>query len=131
MDDKINSLIEALENTDSYDRENALIDLYIYLISHNSSLPKSEHTFIFIELSKWRDCSLREGVESYYDSKNEDELSGLEKAMKRYTHQEICEKCIMGIHIYQGNREFSSLDNWILANEWTINDFLVGLAKGQ
>lgn len=49
MADKLNSLIMALENTDTYDRENALIDLYIFLISQNSSLPKVENTFIFLE----------------------------------------------------------------------------------
>lgn len=131
MENKLNSLIEALDNTDGYDRENALIDLYIYLISQHSFLPKCENTFIFIELSKWRDCSLRDGVESYYYTKNEEELSQLETAMKKYTLQEACKKCIIGIHIHQGNRNFTSLDNWILDNEQAINDFLVELAKGQ
>ena len=60
-----------------YDRENALIDLYIFLISQNSSLPKVENTFIFVELSNWRDCSLRDGVESYYETKDTDELNFL------------------------------------------------------
>lgn len=77
MADKLNSLIMALENTDTYDRENALIDLYIFLISQNSSLPKVKNTFIFVELSNWRDCSLRDGVESYYETKDTDELNFL------------------------------------------------------
>ncbi len=119
----------ALENTDTYDRENALIDLYIFLISQNSSLPKVENTFIFVELSNWRDCSLRDGVESYYETKDTDELNFLEKNMKQYARHEVCKKCISGIHIQKENRDFSPLDNWISDNEWAINDFLVELAK--
>ena len=129
MADKLNSLIMALENTDTYDRENALIDLYIFLISQNSSLPKVENTFIFVELSNWRDCSLRDGVESYYETKDTDELNFLEKNMKQYARHEVCKKCISGIHIQKENRDFSHLDNWISDNEWAINDFLVELAK--
>lgn len=129
MADELNSLIVALENTDTYDRENALIDLYIFLVSQNSFLPKAENTFIFVELSNWRDCSLRDGVESYYERKDTDKLHFLEKNMKHYDYHEACKKCISGIHIYQENGDFSSLDNWIIDNEWTINDFLVELAK--
>lgn len=103
MADKLNSLIMALENTDTYDRENALIDLYIFLISQNSSLPKVENTFIFVELSNWRDCSLRDGVESYYETKDTDELNFLEKNMKQYARHEVCKKCISGIHIQKEN----------------------------
>lgn len=94
-------------------------------------MPKAENTFIFVELSNWRDCSLRDGVETYYEAKATDELSHLEKAMKKYTQQEVCKKCIMGIHIHREKGDFSFLDNWISDNEWTINDFLVGLAKEQ
>ena len=129
MADKLNSLLMALENTDTYDRENALIDLYIFLISQNSSLPKVENTFIFVELSNWRDCSLRDGVESYYETKDTDELNFLEKNMKQSAQLEGCKKCISGIHIQKENRDFSPLDNWISDNEWAINDFLVELAK--
>lgn len=130
MADNLNSLITALENTDAYDRENALIDLYIFLISQNNSLPKAENTFIFVELSNWRDCSLRDGVEAYYERKEDTgELNFLEKNMKQYAHHEACKKCISGIQIYQKNGDFSSLDNWIYNNEWAINDFLVELAK--
>ena len=103
----------ALENTDTYDGENALIDLCIFLISQNSSLPKVENTFIFVELSNWRDCSLRDGVESYYETKDTDELNFLEKNMKQYARHEVCKKCISGIHIQKENRDFSPLDNWI------------------
>lgn len=129
MTDELSSLIEALENTDTYDRENALIDLYIFLRSQNYPLPKAENTAIFIELSEWRDCSLRDGVESYYETKDANELSKLEKSMKKYAQQDACNKCIVGIRIYQEKGDFSSLDNWIIDNEWAINDFLTELAK--
>lgn len=131
MTDELKLLIEALENTNTYDRENALIDLYFFLISSSCFLPKPENTFIFVELSNWRDCSLRDGVEVYYETKDIDELSKLEKSMKKYDQQEVCSKFIEGIHIYQENDDFSYLDNWVIDNEWAINDFLVELAKEQ
>lgn len=129
MADKLNSLLAALQNTDTYDRENALIDLYIFLISENRSLPKAESTFIFIELSNWRDCSLRDGVETYHETKGIYKLHFLEKRMKQHACHEVYKKYINGIHIHRKNRDFSSLDNWIIDNEWIINDFLVELAK--
>lgn len=101
MTDELKSLIEALENTSTYDRENALIDLHIFLISSNCFLPKSENTFIFVELSNWSDYSLRDGVEVYYETKDTNKLSQLEKSMKKYAQQEVCNKFISGIHIYQ------------------------------
>ena len=129
MADKLNSLIAALENIGTYDRENALIDLYIFLISQKRSLPKAENSFLFVELSNWRDCLLRDGVEAYYETKDVDELNFLEKNMKQYALHEVCKKCMSGIYIHQENGDFSSLDNYISDNEWTINDFLVELAK--
>lgn len=129
MTDKLDLLIKELENTDTYDRENALIDLYLFLISENRPLPKLSNTFIFVELSKWRDCSFRDGVESYYEAKNADELLQLEESMEKYANQEACKRCIAGSHIYQEKGDFTSLDNWILDNEWGINDFLVELTK--
>ena len=49
--------------------------------------------------------------------------------MKQYALHEVCKKCMSGIYIHQENGDFSSLDNYISDNEWTINDFLVELAK--
>lgn len=106
-----------------------MIDLYIFLRSQNCPLPRTENTSIFIELSNWRDCSLRDGVESYYATKGADELNQLEKSMIKYAQQDACNKCIVGIRIYQEKGDLSSLDNWIIDNEWAINDFLVELVK--
>ena len=77
----------------------------------------------------WCDCSLRDGVEAYYETKDVDELNFLEKNMKQYARHEVCKKCMSGIYIHQENGDFSSLDNYISDNEWIINDFLVELAK--
>lgn len=125
--DRLSSLIEALENTDTYDRENALIDLYIFLVSQKCDLPQSGNTFAFIELSKWRDCSLRDGVEAYYETTSADELLHLEERMERCSSQEVCRKWIAGSHIYQESGDLTSLDTWIFENEWRINDYLVEL----
>lgn len=71
MADELTFLIQTPEDTDTYDRENALIDLYIFLKSQNCFLPSPNNTFLFMELSQWRDCSLRDGIESYYERKNQ------------------------------------------------------------
>lgn len=131
MTDKLASLIKALEKTDTYDRENALIELYIFLISQNCTLPKPDNTFLFIELSKWRDCSLGDGVETYYEAKKEDKIAELKESMKKYVFQEACRKCMAGIDIYLEKGDLTSLDDWIFDNEWAINDFLVELARQE
>ena len=127
MADQLECLIEALENTETYDRENSLIEIYVYLVSQKCFLPQKSNTLIFIELSKWRDCSLGDGVASYYEMKDADALLQLEDAVKKYDYQEICTKFISGIHTYQEKGNLDSLDDWIFDNEWGINDFLTEL----
>ena len=122
-------LIEELKNTKTYDRENALVDLYVFLRSENETLNSKENTQLFIELSQWRDCSLSDGVESYYDKKEVNELIKLKRRAEYCFNQEIREKFIEGINTYNNQGDFSKIDEWIIENEWIINDFLVELAN--
>ena len=58
MADKLNSLIMALENTDTYDRENALIDLSAICIHSNSIIKEFNLSDVYkrqtMLLSSWR-----------------------------------------------------------------------------
>uniref|UniRef100_UPI00405701A9 hypothetical protein n=1 Tax=Agathobacter sp. TaxID=2021311 RepID=UPI00405701A9 len=129
LSENMSTIIEAINHTESYDRENALIDLYILLKSKNELLLDKNNTVIFIELSQWRDYSLRDGAEAYYEEKSEAELIQIEKAMERYYHREICQKYMDGIKMYRQQGDMLFLDEWIVENEWNINDFLADLAQ--
>lgn len=122
-------LIAALKGTEKYDREIALIDLYIFLLSEKEMLSDELTTQLFIELSSWRDWSLRDGVEAYYDQLSPEEFAEFGKLLEDCPHREISEKYLAGMKLYQQDGDFSELDDWIIENEWNINDFLVELAS--
>ena len=84
MTEKMQALIRNIEETETYDREIALIDLYIYLVSESAVLRNKNNTCLFVELSEWRDCSLRDGVESYYEDVPDEKLTQLKTSMEIY-----------------------------------------------
>lgn len=88
MADELTSLIQALGDTDTYDRENALIAVYIFLKNQICFLPSPSNTFM--ELSQWRDCSLSDGVASYDERKSDDELLKIEETIRKNSNQNIC-----------------------------------------
>ena len=56
--DKVRELVEQLDQYETYDKENLLIDIYVSLIEEKYDI--DDTLFAFIELSTLRDATLAE-----------------------------------------------------------------------
>ena len=116
----LNELIKELDNTESYDLENVLIDIYVIIEENKADLSEAET--VFTELSFLRDVVLSNGAASYFEDwgKHELEVSTIEK----YVDKSICEVVKM-----LNSKRFEAVDDWTVKNEWFFNDELSKLVK--
>lgn len=117
------TLINMLENTDTYDKENALIDIYIYLLENKINLNEGQQ--VFVELSELRDKTLSDGSESYFDQFDDNTLSI--EVMSRYASKDV-------VRIYtelSKSGKYDEIDEWMTENEWLFNEELSKIIKAS
>ena len=117
----LHTLLEQLNGTETYDKENALIDIYIFLIENKIEL--NDRARLFVELTKLRDRSLTDGSEAYFVD-SEDSIRCF-KLIERFSNNDFFRQLVK---MYQ-ERNYVKIDDWIQKNEWKYNDELEHLIK--
>lgn len=118
---ELEALLEQLDETEIYDKENVLIDIFCYL--YENEVKQNDGIKLFMELSKLRDRSLMDGSESYFED-NEDPslILSLLKQVSEYSVfnqlKRLCQDC-----------QYDEIDEWIMENEWLLDDELAVLIK--
>lgn len=117
----MNELIAKLGCTETYDKENVLIDIFIYLLENRIEL--TDGLLVFMELSKLRDRTLSDGSESYFEEYEYSEI--FMQALKIWSNDEI-------VKIYDDlykAKAYDIINTWVSDNEWQINDLLSAIIK--
>ncbi|MGN0341679.1 MAG: hypothetical protein ACI4DO_02705 [Roseburia sp.] len=117
------TLVAMLENTDTYDKENALIDIYIYLLENKINLNEGQQ--VFVELSKLRDRTLSDGSESYFEEFNRNGLPI--EIISKYASRDV-------VSIYtelSKSGKYDEIDEWMSKNEWLFNEELSAIIKAS
>lgn len=114
--------INTLDGTEKYDKEIALIDIFMYVINNKENLPESALLNIFIEISEWRDISLADGSEAYYDENSPEMKKHIIEALKINDNTELLNIYESGFEGAEQNYEI--IDGWIINNQWQLNDWL-------
>ena len=117
----IKELIAKLGCTETYDKENVLIDIFIYLLENRMEL--TDGLQVFMELSKLRDRTLADGSESYFEEYEYSEK--FMTALKIWSNDEI-------VKIYDDlykAKAYDKIDKWVYDHEWQINDLLTAIMK--
>lgn len=117
----MNELIAKLGCTKTYDKENVLIDIFIYLLENKIEL--TDGLLVFMELSKLRDRTLSDGSESYFEEYEYAEI--FMQALKIWSNDEI-------VKIYDDlykAKAYDKINTWVSDNEWQINDLLSAIIK--
>ena len=114
-------LIAKLGYTETYDKENVLIDIFICLLENRIEL--TDGLQVFMELSKLRERTLSDGSESYFEEYEYSEK--FMKALKIWSNDEI-------VKIYDDlykAKAYDKINTWVSDNEWQINDLLSTIIK--
>lgn len=117
---RLGSLITQLESTEKYDKENILIEIYIYLQETEMDLNESQR--VFVNLSQLRDISLADGSQAFFDDWGK-ELIDI-KVLAKYISSNSCkmlEKLIQ--------KQYLEFDEWIAENQWIFNDELSNIVR--
>lgn len=114
-------LIAKLECTETYDKENVLIDIFIYLLENKVEL--TDGLQVFMELSKLRDRTLSDGSESYFEEYVHSEI--FMNALKIWSNDEIV---MIYDDLYKA-KAYDKINIWVYGNEWQINDLLSAIIK--
>lgn len=114
-------LISQLDCTETYDKENILINIFIYLLENETNL--HDGLQVFVELSKLRDYALSDGSESYFEEYvASDEFMTL---LYKWTNDDV-------IKLYDDLyrvEAYDEIDTWIIKNQWKLNDLLSDVIK--
>lgn len=114
-------LLEQLDKTETFDKENVLIDIYIYLIENNVKL--NDKLKLFVELSRLRDITLTDGSESFFEDIDNNTI--FIEILKQYTKDDLLknlyEMCI--------DNQYDKINEWMVENEWIYNDKLSYVIK--
>ena len=122
MPEELIELIHSLDGVDTYDKENVLIDIFIFYLEHKQILKKSELLDMFAEVTRWRDISLVDGSEEYYERIEYEQNKEVMLALKKYAEDALFQLYQKG---FSGEEAvFERIDSWIFENKWKINDWL-------
>lgn len=119
--DKVQELVQQLDEYDTYDKENILIDIFVAVIEEKCNL--DDIFFTFIELSILRDRTLSNGSDSYFETFNKDEYK---LRIFPILDDEIRDVFRMG-----EEERYEEIDQWMIDNEWKYNDFLSKIIKSK
>ncbi len=119
--DKVQELVQQLDEYDTYDKENILIDIFVAAIEEKCNL--DDIFFTFIELSILRDRTLSNGSDSYFETFNKDEYK---LRIFPILDDEIRDVFRMG-----EEERYEEIDQWMIDNEWKYNDFLSKIIKSK
>ena len=118
---KLYALLEQLNGKETYEKENILIDIYIFLIENKKEL--NDRAKLFVELTKLRDRSLTDGSETYFVD-SEDSISCF-NLIEQFLNNDFFGPLEKMIKV----RNYEKIDEWIQQNEWKYNDELEHLIK--
>ena len=119
--DKVQELVQQLDEYDTYDKENILIDIFVAVLEEKCNL--DDIFFTFIELSILRDRTLSNGSDSYFETFNKDEYK---LRIFPILDDEIRDVFRMG-----EEERYEEIDQWMIDNEWKYNDFLSKIIKSK
>lgn len=122
MLEELKKLVSLLPDVEKYDKENALIDIYIHILTHREELGKNDLLDAFAAVSGWRDFSLADGSETYYEVADFEPKEETIKAVRKHASAELAKMYEYGFKEAEGN--FDEIDAWIFDNQWKINDWL-------
>ena len=114
-------LITKLGYTETYDKENVLIEIFIYLLENRIEL--TDGLQVFMELTKLRDRTLSDGSESYFEEYEHSEI--FMNALKIWSNDEIV---MIYDELYKA-KAYDKINTWVCDNEWQINDLLSAIIK--
>lgn len=117
------TLIAMLGNTDTYDKENALIDIYIYLLENKINLNEGQQ--VFVELSKLRDRTLSDGSESYFEDFDDRGLPI--EIVSKYASKDV----VSIYTVLSKAGKYDEIDEWMSENEWLFNEELSEIIKAS
>ena len=119
--DKVQELVQQLDEYDTYDKENILIDIFVAVLEEKCNL--DDIFFTFIELSILRDRTLSNGSDSYFETFNKDEYK---LRIFPILDDEIRDVFRMG-----EDEKYEEIDQWMIDNEWKYNDYLSRIIKSK
>ena len=119
--DKVQELVQQLDEYDTYDKENILIDIFAAVLEEKCNL--DDIFFTFIELSILRDRTLSNGSDSYFETFNKDEYK---LRIFPILDDEIRDVFRMG-----EDEKYEEIDQWMIDNEWKYNDYLSRIIKSK
>ena len=119
--DKVSELVEKLDQYETYDKENLLIDIYVSLIEEKYDI--DDTLFAFIELSALRDATLADGSDSFFDTFDAEEY--------RLRILPILDDEIQTVFSLGEEERYEEIDQWMIDNEWKYNDFLSKIIKSK
>lgn len=119
--DKVRELVEQLDQYETYDKENLLIDIYVSLIEEKYDI--DDTLFAFIELSTLRDATLADGSDSFFGTFDAEEY--------RLRILPILDDEIKTVFSLGEEERYEEVDQWMIDNEWKYNDFLSEIIKSK
>lgn len=119
--DKVRELVEQLDQYETYDKENLLIDIYVSLIEEKYDI--DDTLFAFIELSTLRDATLADGSDSFFGTFDAEEY--------RLRILPILDDEIKMVFSLGEEERYEEVDQWMIDNEWKYNDFLSEIIKSK
>lgn len=113
--------MEQLDQYETYDKENLLIDIYVSLIEEKYDI--DDTLFAFIELSTLRDATLADGSDSFFGTFDAEEY--------RLRILPILDDEIKTVFSLGEEERYEEVDQWMIDNEWKYNDFLSEIIKSK